>query len=297
MFSDYIMNNSNSFIETAKQGDSRVGIYVVVFILVLLANMLGSLPGAWVMIQRQESPDQFPVYIVMALMLLGFLVSLIVLWLAVKHIHKRNPQTLISSVTINWNRIIKSGLLWLFCTAVVEYLTYVQFPEKYKFSFDAAVFFPALIVGLLLIPFQAGFEEVFFRGYLMTRIGAWNVWAGLIISATLFGLAHSFNDEIEAAGSLEVAMIYYIGVGLLFGWLALKDKSLELPIGMHVANNLYAFSVVGYPSSSLPSATIWMTTELNFPLMLVQWFITVVLYLVLMKKVVGFDWNNNGLTQ
>jgi membrane protease YdiL (CAAX protease family) len=158
------------------------------------------------------------------------------------------------------------------------------FPEKYRLSLNWGDFVPSLVLGLLLIPLQTSFEELFFRGYLMQGIGSWNLWAGVAITSVLFGLAHSFNDEVEAVGSLGIAMIYYIGVGLFFALLTIYDKTLELPLGIHAANNIYAFLFVGYPSSSVPTATIWMTTELNFPLMIGQWVIALVIYLLLAPR-------------
>lgn len=271
---------STSFVEVARQGINKFGIYVAVFILVLIANVLGSIPGAWALVQQKESYLHLPVYTITSLMLMGFVFSLIVLWLCVKHIHKRNPVTMISpTATVNWNRVLKSGGLWLFCSIVVELTTYLLFPEKYRLSLNWSDFLPSLVLGLLLIPLQTSFEELFFRGYLMQGIGSWNLWAGIAITSVLFGLAHSFNDEVEAVGSLGIAMIYYIGVGLFFALLAVYDKTLELPLGIHAANNIYAFLFVGYPSSSVPTATIWMTTELNFPLMIGQWAVALVIYL------------------
>lgn len=286
---------STSFVETARQGINKFGIYVAVFILVLIANVLGSIPGAWALVQQKENELHLPVYAVTGLMLLGFVVSLFVLWLCVKHIHKRNPVTMISpTVIVNWNRILKSAALWLFCSIMVELVTYFLFPEKYRLSLNWDDFLPSLVIGLLLIPLQTSFEELFFRGYLMQGIGSWNLWAGVAITSVLFGLAHSFNDEVEAVGSLGIAMIYYIGVGLFFALLAVYDKTLELPIGIHAANNIYAYLFVGYPSSSVPSATIWMTTELNFPLMIGQWVVALVMYLLLAPRFLGLK--NNQIT-
>jgi uncharacterized protein len=286
---------SRSFVEAAKLGINKFGVYAAVFILILIANVLGSIPGAWALVQQKENELHLPVYVVTSLMLLGFVVSLIVLWLCVKHIHKRNPMTMISpTVIVNWNRILKSAALWLFCSIVVEFATYLLFPEKYQLSLNWADFLPSLVIGLLLIPLQTSFEELFFRGYLMQGIGSWNLWAGIAITSVLFGLAHSFNDEVEAVGSLGIAMIYYIGVGLFFALLAVYDKTLELPIGIHAANNIYAFLFVGYPSSSVPSATIWMTTELNFPLMIGQWVVALVMYLLVAPRFLGLK--NNQTT-
>jgi uncharacterized protein len=279
---------STTFVEAARQGKNKFLLYAGVSLLVIVANMIGSLPGAWVMIDQKANRLHLPVYGVITILLMGFVVSLIALWLCVKYIHQRNPLTMISpTAVVNWERVLKSGGLWLFCSVVVELVTYLLFPDKYRLSLNWADFLPSLVIGLLLIPLQTSFEELFFRGYLMQGIGSWNLWAGIAITSVLFGLAHSFNDEVEAVGSLRIAMIYYIGVGLFFSLLAVYDKTLELPLGIHAANNIYAFLIVGYPSSSMPSATIWMTTELNFPLMIGQWVVALVIYLLLAPRFLG----------
>ncbi|AYQ34483.1 CPBP family intramembrane glutamic endopeptidase [Runella sp. SP2] len=277
----------NSFIDASKQGDNRLGLYVAVFLLVVIANVVGSIPGAWAMVELRSNELSLPIYLVMALVFLSFVVALGTLWFCVQYIHKRSPFTMIvPSGQVNWKRVVASGGLWLGCSVAVELVTYLLFPDKYRLSLNWSEFLPSLIVGLLFIPFQTSFEELFFRGYLMQGIGSWNFWVGVTIPAILFGLAHSFNDEVEAAGSLGIAMIYYIGVGVFFGLLTVYDRSLELPLGVHAANNLYAFLVVGYPSSSIPTATIWMMNELNFPLMIGQWLLTLGLYLLLRKRLV-----------
>lgn len=280
----------NSFIDAARKGRNEFGIYLAVFVLVFIANLLGSVPGAWALVTWKDDPQSLPVYIITALMLMGFVLALFVLWLSVKHLHKRDPLTMISPTgTVQWTRVLKSAGLWMVCSAVVESITYFAFPDKYQFTLNLKDFLPSLLVAMVLLPLQTSFEEIFFRGYLLQGIGSWNLWAGIIITSTVFGLAHSFNDEIEAVGSLGLAMIYYIGVGLFFALLSVIDKSLELPLGIHLANNVYAFLLVGYPSSSVPSSTIWMTTELNFPLMVGQWLAVLVLYMLLAKKVVGLQ--------
>ncbi len=274
----------NEFINSSLKGRNRFGLYISVILLVIFANVIGSIPGAWAMNQWKEYPNKLPEYFVTGLMLLGFVASLIVLWYSVKFIHKRDPATLVSPLaSINWRRIFLSGFIWFLCSMVVEFITYLIKPDFYLNSFNLKNWLPALLIGLLLIPLQSWFEEMFFRGYLLQAIGLWNVGAAVIITSTLFGLAHGLNDEVKAAGGLEIAMIYYIGFGLFAALLAITDKTLELAMGIHAANNIYAFLVVGYPSSSLPTASIWITARLSFPLMIVQWLFVIGLYLATTK--------------
>ena len=271
------------FVALARRGKNSIGYYVAVFVLVIVAWTLGSIPGAWALANRNTDEYFIPIYWVTGLMLASFGVGLIVLWLGVKHIHQRDPLTLISGRAVRWGRILASAGLWIGLSVLVELATYLIIPNYYRLSFKFADWWPSLLIGLVLIPIQTSFEELFIRGYLMQGVGSWNLWAGVVGSSVFFGLLHSANDEVAAVG-FATAMTYYIGVGLFFGLLAVFDKTLELPLGIHAANNIYAFLLVGYPSSSLPSPTIWETTTLNFPLMMAQWLVVVLLYVLVARR-------------
>jgi uncharacterized protein len=58
-------------------------------------------------------------------------------------------------------------------------------------------------------------------------------------------------------------MVYYIGMGLFLGWITLKSKGLELAVGLHVANNLYASLMVTFPDSAIPSPALFTIREFD----------------------------------
>ena len=99
------------------------------------------------------------------------------------------------------------------------------------------------------ILFVAGPEEVFYRGYTMTRIGDWlgNVW-GLFSSSFLFGLEHFltrfFLYGFTATASLWVGISSMIG-GLIFGWQFQKTKSIFPLLIAHIAQNLFGYVITG----------------------------------------------------
>jgi len=271
------------FVQLARRGKNSVGYYVAVFMLVMVAWTLGSVPGGWALANRNTDAYFIPTYWVTGLMLAGFGMGLWALWLGVKYIHKRNPLTLISGNAVRWRRMAASAGLWLGLSVLVELATYFILPNYYHFSFKFTDWWPSLLIGLLVVPIQTSFEELFIRGYLMQGVGSWHLWAGVVGSSVFFGLLHSANDEVAVVG-FATAMTYYVGVGLFFALLAVFDKTLELPLGIHAANNFYAFVLVGYPSSSLPSPTVWETTTLNFPLMMAQWLVVVLLYVLAARQ-------------
>lgn len=95
-----------------------------------------------------------------------------------------------------------------------------------------------LVLGLVLMPFQAAAEEVFFRGYVQRAVGSWFAeervafGVGALVSATLFALAHLATDPWLNA--------YYVVFGLSLSWLARATGGIEAGIAVHVANNVVA---------------------------------------------------------
>ncbi|RKG80565.1 CPBP family intramembrane metalloprotease [Corallococcus exercitus] len=100
-------------------------------------------------------------------------------------------------------------------------------------TFAVLLFFGSLVAGTA--------EELFFRGYVQTRLVArWGRTAGIAGAATLFGLMHL--DPIHSPMAL--------GMGLFLGWLAERTGSLRLPIFVHVFNNLTSFLLSRYAPST-----------------------------------------------
>jgi membrane protease YdiL (CAAX protease family) len=58
----------------------------------------------------------------------------------------------------------------------------------------------------------------------------------------MFGAIHIGNPEIQAIGSH--ILIYYIAVGIFLGLITLFDNGMELAMGYHAANNIFAALVV-----------------------------------------------------
>lgn len=91
------------------------------------------------------------------------------------------------------------------------------------------------VVLLFTSPLQATAEEVFFRGYLLQALGSatGRAWLGIVGSALVFALFHGVQNPALFANRFAF--------GVLAGWLVWKTGGLEAAIGVHVANNLFAF--------------------------------------------------------
>jgi membrane protease YdiL (CAAX protease family) len=104
--------------------------------------------------------------------------------------------------------------------------------------------FPLFVIALIFIPIQTSFEEFFFRGYLfkLVKKPIQKSWLIVVFTGVIFGLMHGANPEIEVLG--YGVLIYYIVTGIFLGLLRLMDDGLELSMGYHAINNLFAAIVV-----------------------------------------------------
>lgn len=116
-----------------------------------------------------------------------------------------------------------------------------------------------LIPFLVLIFLQSSGEEVFFRGYLIQNLGARtrNAFIWGFIPAVIFGIGHYANvsDPVFAA--------YYVVATVLFALIATavvwRTGGLAVAMGMHAANNFFAFLVIG-PDESMSSTQLWLVS-------------------------------------
>ena len=100
------------------------------------------------------------------------------------------------------------------------------------------------------ILFVAGPEEVFYRGYLMTRIGDWlGQVLGLFSSSFLFGLEHFLSRFFKYGFTFPAAL--WVGIcatigGLIFGWQFQKTKSIFPSLITHIAQNLFGYAITAF---------------------------------------------------
>jgi len=71
-------------------------------------------------------------------------------------------------------------------------------------------------------------EELFFRGYVQTRLCArWGAWPGVLVTAALFGLVHL--DRFHSPSAFVI--------GIYLGWLTHRTGSIRPAIAAHATNN------------------------------------------------------------
>jgi membrane protease YdiL (CAAX protease family) len=275
--------------ESAISGKNHVWRYLLGVLLVLFSYVLGQIPLSIFLMAKGLNESEMEDFakdmdfkaigssqtLGLALILMMFIVGLIALYLVVRLLHEKVFRKLITSAsTINYAKVGFAFALWFTTVIVFEGIGYVLKPGDYQFSFDPAIFFPLLLVALLLIPLQTSFEEIFFRGYLLQGIGliAKNKWVPRLVTTGFFAAMHGANPEIERYGFWPM-MSYYITAGLFLGIVTVLDDSLELALGIHAATNIMGAVLLSYDGSAMQTDSLFKTSDIN------PWLVTLFLIL------------------
>lgn len=193
---------------------------------------------------------------------------------------------------IDYKRIFFSFFLWGSIISLQTLVSYWLTPSDYLWNFDPVPFFLLVLIALLLIPFQASFEEYFFRGYFLqaTALVSKYKWVPLVLSSVFFGLVHVANPEIAKLG--YGFLFFYISLGLFLGIITLMDNGLELSMGFHIANNFF----IAFLSSSswsvfqTPSLLKEVSEPVITPSYILLFYLPLVVVLFIFAK--KYQWSN-----
>ena len=288
------------FIEQAYKGTNE-GWRVVVTTLVTSGIFIANFITYLVLPKEsiQESYDLIkgiPNNIALVMNLLPFAFLLGLLFVMVYFIHKRSLLSLTTSrIKVDFKRIFFSFSLIVILTLLSFGFSYYIDSKNIVLNFHPFQFTVLLLLSLLLFPFQIGFEEYLFRGYLMQQIGilARNRWVPLVITSVIFGVFHSANPEVEAMG--YGVMTFYIGTGALLGIMTLMDEGLELSLGFHLGNNLMAALLITSDFSALQTDAVFrysgnVNTTDSLNEMVITMLITYPIVLLILAK--KYQWSN-----
>ena len=160
---------------------------------------------------------------------------------------------------------------------------------------DAWEYLTYFMFAVVLIPFQAGFEEVFFRGYLMQGFALLtrNRVLLVVVTAVIFTLPHLPNPEPWEYGVVPyVARI--LTLGGFFALLTLLDGGIELAVGIHVINNLI-YTLLAATSVSVIQSPALFLIEVEefrlFPDIIVLWVMLAIVFTILNRKYQWFGYH------
>ncbi len=260
-----------AFLDLVRLGRNRWWRYLLSIVVILFVWLvLGSIPYLLLLIgvslithpNTLTTPPEVDPLLTFIFLNFSFVALLLGLWLAVRVIHQRKFITLITPrPPINWRRIGLGFAIWFVLSFLSSVAEFLYRPAAFQLTFDLAKYVPFAIAALILTPLQTSAEELLFRGYLMQACSLITKWLPFVLAlpAFLFMLGHLANPEMESGFWLLVA--YYFGFGLFAGLVTLRDNSLELALGIHAANNLWAALFANYANSALQTPAIVTTTS------------------------------------
>jgi membrane protease YdiL (CAAX protease family) len=296
-------------LESALTGKNSFWRYIVMFAVILIvSNTIGAVPLLIAVAMKSVSNPEVLSYIssnpndlsvlgldpntALIIMLFPFFAGLAAFILLIKPLNKR---TLINTINgtgkIRWNRFFISSFIWLILSFLYLFL-YLKFePANFSLNNKTTSLIILSVISLLLIPFQATFEELLFRGYLMQGFAvlARNRWFPLIMTSVLFGIMHAFNPEVKEFGFLTM-MPQYIIFGLVFGVITILDDGIEAAMGAHTANNVFLCIMVTNSSSALQTPALYEQHNIYPWTEFAGLVFTGIIFIFILSKI--FSWNN-----
>lgn len=192
-------------------------------------------------------------------MLFPFFVGLITFYLLLKPLNSKSFSRIINGTSsFRWNRFFISAIVWTLVSAVYLIVSLKQDSSNFILNNKSVTLVTLSITSILFIPFQAAFEEIIFRGYLMQgfTVLVKNRLFPLIMTSVFFGLMHAFNPEVKDFGFWTM-IPQYILFGLIFGIITILDDGIEAAMGAHAANNIFLCIMVTNESSALQTPALY----------------------------------------
>ncbi len=270
-------------LESSFTGENAFWRYLIMLAAVLTAtNTIGGIPlliamgvraadNPDIIVQLAENPNNLTVLgldsnLYLFTMLFPFFIGLITFILLIKPLNHRNLACTINGTDrFRWNRFFISAFVWLIISAFYLYVYIKLDPLNFKVNNRSlTTLVPLILMSVLFIPFQAAFEEIIFRGYLMQGFAvlARNRWIPLIMTSILFGLMHIMNPEVSEFG-FGTMMPQYFLFGLIFGLITILDDGIEAAMGAHTANNVFLCIMVTNESSALQTPALYQQININ----------------------------------
>lgn len=255
------------FLEKVYNGKNQWYLYIFSLLVIFTATQIGSLPLLGYMVW--QDPEILKTGNIsaatstnagLALTLLSFVVGFFAIFFCVQFVHRKKSTDIVTArKRVDWGRVFFGAAIWgilSLTTLAVPFL--FGDTSDIVFQFDPLNFFILVVISLLLFPFQTSFEELLFRGYLMqwTALLFRYRWAAVVVTGVLFGLLHGANPEVEEFG-VWIALPQYILMGLILGFVAVKDDGMELSLGLHVSNNILAAIMFTSDSSTLQTHALF----------------------------------------
>ncbi len=240
-----------SFIDKAKEGNNSFSSYFLGIVLIISAYLLGSyfliLDLQWNFgIESFDGISQNEIVRILgnnrflAWLIVPFLFVALFLVIHTKFVHKRTVLSIFSGrENFDWKRVLFSFSLLFSVLSLFLFIKYLS-SDSLVFQFDLQKFIPLFFIAIFLLPIQTSCEELLFRSYILQgiKMRTKKNSIAVLISGLMFGAIHIGNPEIAKIGYHII--VYYMLVGVFLALISLFDNGIELALGYHAANNVFA---------------------------------------------------------
>ena len=240
-----------SFIDKAKDGNNSFSSYLLGIVLIISVYLLGSyfliLDLQWNFgIESFDGISQKEIVRILgnnrflAWLIVPFLFVGLFLVIHTKFVHKRTVLSIFSGrENFDWKRVLFSFSLLFSVLSLFLFIQYLS-SDSLIFQFDLQKFIPLFFIAIFLLPIQTSCEELLFRSYILQgiKMRTKKNSVAVLISGLMFGAIHIGNPEIAKIGYHII--VYYMLVGVFLALISLFDNGIELALGYHAANNVFA---------------------------------------------------------
>lgn len=251
----------NMFVHQTNRGKNGWWRYALsIFIILTTWQVIGAFPYALTTWLKLNS-NVFVNYLGISFSFVLFFLSILV---TVRLIHQRPSVSLVNpSLRINSRLIISGFVVWFVISGLITLVDAWIHSGSYQWTMIWPGWLWFTVIAIPLTSIQTFAEELFFRGYLLQGFARsihsrW--WLG-ILSGIIFAIPHFLNPEMQA-GFIPLALFYF-AFGFFLTWITLESNSLELAMGVHAANNLFAVVIANYKGSALQSISLFTSNGID----------------------------------
>jgi len=201
-------------------------------------------------------------------LLMAFIPIFIGFWFAQKFWHKRSWHDLMTGAkAFRWRLLFASGGLYIALVAAVTFVTIAAFGggDDVTWVYNGNTYWGFLLITLLFVPIQASTEEIMMRGYMNQWAARYipSRWIVYVITSALFASLHLANPE-AAEGDIIPYMLAIFSLGFVACILTHFTNGLEAAMGLHIANNIFVFSVISFDLPDTPKTYLFSLGEIDF---------------------------------
>lgn len=259
------------FIDKAREGTNNFTSYFLGILLIIVVYTLGSyflfLDLQWNFgIESAEVQTEKAIAKILGnnrllvWLIVPFSFVALFLFFHTKFVHKRPVLSIFTGrETFDWKRVFFSFFLLSILLALFLVIQYAS-TDSLIFQFNAQKFIPLFFIAIFLLPIQTSCEEIVFRSYILQgiKMRTRKNSIAVLISGLMFGAIHIGNPEVAKIGYHIIA--YYMLVGVFLSLISMYDNGIELALGYHAANNIFAVLLITSDWQAFQTDAVFLDT-------------------------------------